>query len=220
MTYLCKKNEVDIIHPLAQEYAERFSSVETALLQEIAETTRTHPHADMLSSHIQGEFLAMISSLLQPRRILEVGTFVGYSAIYLSKGLQPGGRLHTIELREADASTAARNFERANATEKISLHVGNALEIIPALDETWDLAFIDADKVNYSAYYKLILPKLKSGGLIIADNVLFHGEVLEEKIKGKNAIAIHAFNELVRNDNSVEKVMVTLRDGLMLIRKK
>jgi caffeoyl-CoA O-methyltransferase len=218
---LQKNKTVDIIHPLALDYAEKFSSVENELLKDIAEHTNTHhQHADMLSGHVQGEFLAMISCLVQPKRILEIGTFVGYSAIYLSKGLQPGGQLHTIELRQEDAATAARNFKRANVADKIVLHNGNALEIIPALNETWDLVFIDADKVGYSAYYALVISKVRSGGLIIADNVLFHGEVLEENIKGKNAIAIHAFNELVKNDDSVEQVMVTVRDGLMLIRKK
>jgi len=162
----------------------------------------------------------MISCLLQPKRILEIGTFVGYSALYLSKGLQENGRLHTLELREEDAATAKQNFRLANAQDKIILHLGNALDIIPTLDEIWDLVFIDADKVGYSDYYKLVFPKLKKGGLIIADNVLFHGEVLEDSISGKNAIAINAFNELVKKDPAVEKVMLTVRDGLLLIRKK
>ncbi len=212
---------MEIINVLAQYYADKFSSNENDLMKDINEfTNKNHPHANMLSSFVQGKFLEMISCLLQPKRILEIGTFVGYSAIYLSNGLQKDGKLHTIELREEDAKTAKENFERANATDKIVLHLGNALEIIPTLDEVWDLVFIDADKVGYVDYYKLVLPKLKPGGLIIADNVLFHGEVLEEKIKGKNAIAINAFNELVKNDPSVEKVMLTVRDGLFLIRKK
>jgi predicted O-methyltransferase YrrM len=216
-----QKNKVEIIQPLAQDYADKFSSGENDLMKNINEfTNKTHPQAHMLSSHVQGKFLEMISCLLQPKRILEIGTFVGYSALYLAKGLQEHGQLHTIELREEDAATATENFRRANALDKIFLHLGNALEIIPTLDEEWDLVFIDADKVGYSDYYKLVLPKLKSGGLIIADNVLFHGEVLEEKIKGKNAIAINAFNELVKNDPTVEKVMLTVRDGLLLIRKK
>jgi caffeoyl-CoA O-methyltransferase len=212
---------LEIIHPSAQSYADKFSSKEDELLHEIAEHTyKNHPQANMLSGHVQGRFLAFISSLLKPMRILEIGTFVGYSALYLSQGLQKGGRLHTIELREEDAATATENFRRANALDKIILHTGNALDIIPALNETWDLVFIDADKTNYGNYYGLVLPHLRKDGLIIADNVLFHGEVLEEKIKGKNALAIHDFNELVRKDDSVEKIMVTMRDGLLLIRKK
>jgi caffeoyl-CoA O-methyltransferase len=212
---------LEIIYPLAQEYAEKFSSAETELLKEIAENTNAHhPQANMLSGHVQGKFLEMISYLLKPNRILEIGTFVGYSALYLSKGLQPGGLLHTIEIREEDAATATENFRRAGVADKIILHRGNALEIIPTLQETWDLVFIDADKVGYSAYYTLVLSQVKSGGLIIADNVLFHGEVFEKEIKGKNAIAIHAFNEMIKNDQSVEKVMLTVRDGLLFIRKK
>ena len=211
---------MEFIHPLAQQYADSFSSGEEPLLKEINDNThKNHPRADMLSSHVQGEFLKMISCLLQPERILEIGTFVGYSALYLSKGLTRNGRLHTIELRPEDAATAIQNFRLANAQDKIILHLGNARDILPDLDEVWDLVFMDADKVGYIDYYKLVLPKLKKGGLIIADNVLFHGEVLEDRIKGKNAIAINSFNEFVKNDTAVEKVILTVRDGLLLIRK-
>jgi predicted O-methyltransferase YrrM len=174
----------------------------------------------MLSGHLQGKFLEMISCLLRPERILEIGTFTGYSALCLAAGLAKGGMLHTIELREEDADIAAENFSRANWQDRIILHRGNALEIIPTLHEAWDLVFIDADKTGYAAYYQLALARLKPGGLIIADNVLFHGQVLEAEPEGKNAKAIHAFNELVKKDDSVEKVMLTLRDGLLLIRKK
>lgn len=212
---------MEIIHPSALSYSEKFSSAEAELLHEIAvHTYANHPQSNMLSGHVQGRFLSLISTLLKPQRILEIGTFVGYSALCLAEGLQPGGELHTLELRDEDAATAKENFKRANVLDKIILHLGNALEIIPSLNEIWDLVFIDADKTNYSNYYKLVLPKLRKGGLIIADNVLFHGEVLEEKIKGKNAIAINEFNELVKRDDSVEKIMLTLRDGLFLIRKK
>jgi caffeoyl-CoA O-methyltransferase len=212
---------MDMISPAAQAYAERYSTGETALLGEIAETTgRTHPQAHMLSGHVQGKFLEMISHLIRPERVLEIGTFMGYSALCLAAGLAEGGRLHTLELRPEDAALAAENFRRANWQDRIILHVGNALEIIPSLKEVWDLVFIDADKVNYSEYYRLVLPRLRPGGLIIADNVLFHGEVLEKEITGKSAQAIHAFNGLVGGDGSVDKVMLTVRDGLLLIRKK
>jgi caffeoyl-CoA O-methyltransferase len=212
---------MDIVSPLAHAYAERYSSRETSLLHEIADHTYAHhPQSHMLSGHIQGQFLEMISRLLRPERILEIGTFTGYSALCLAAGLGKGGILHTIELRKEDADIAAENFSRANWQDRIILHRGNALEIIPALDEAWDLVFIDADKVSYEAYYRLALERLKPGGLIIADNVLFHGQVLEAEPEGKSARAIHAFNELVSKDDSVEKVMLTLRDGLLLIRKK
>ena len=170
-------------------------------MHDIASHTGSHhPHADMLSSHVQGKFLEMISCLMQPARILEIGTFVGYSGLYLSRGLREGGKLHTIELREQDAATARENFRRAGVQDSIVLHVGNALQIIPTLQEEWDLVFIDADKVGYADYYRLVLPRLRRGGLIIADNVLFHAEVLQEKITGKNALAIHAFNQMVKDD--------------------
>jgi len=174
----------------------------------------------MLSGKTQGRLLSMLSRLAQPKRILEIGTFTGFSALCLAEGLAEGGRLHTIELRPDDAATANSYFKLSVWNEQIILHLGNALEIIPNLDEVWDLVFIDADKVSYLDYYKLVLPAVRNGGLIIADNVLFHGEVLAEPITGKNAVAIQAFNEYVAADNSVETVMLTVRDGLMLIRKK
>ena len=213
---------MEIIDPAAQAYAQRYSTPTGPLLQEIAAYTEAHhPEAHMLSGPLQGKFLEIISQLLRPRRILEIGTFMGYSALCLAAGLTEGdGRLHTIELREADADLAAENFRRANWQDRIILHRGNALAIIPALEETWDLVFIDADKPGYEDYYKLVLPRVRAGGLIIADNVLFHGQVLGPKVEGKSAKAIQAFNELVAADESVEKVMLTVRDGLMFIRKK
>lgn len=222
---------MDIIEPMAQAYAERYSSQLGDLLQEIASNTEAHhPEAHMLSGPLQGKYLEMMSSLLQPRRILEVGTFMGYSALCLAVGLPADGRLHTIELRDVDADRAEGYFRRSDLASKIVLHRGNALEVIPMLDEIWDLVFIDADKPGYVDYYELVLPRLRRGGLIIADNVLFHGQVLDvfdadgsvdgARVKGKSAKAIQAFNELIGADERVEKVMVTIRDGLFLIRKK
>jgi predicted O-methyltransferase YrrM len=212
---------MDLINPLVQAYAEQLTSPEDEVLQEIAEKTYAHhPQSNMLSGHWQGKFLELVSYMLRPSRVLEIGTFMGYSALCLAKGLLNGGRLHTIELRKEEGEAALQNFHKAKATEKIILHVGNALEIIPTLREHWDLVFIDADKVNYINYYELVLPLLKNGGFILADNMLFHGEVLKQPLAGKNAKAIHAFNEHVKNDGRVEQVLITIRDGLMLIRKK
>ncbi len=212
---------MEIIDPAAQEYAQRYSTPTSPLLQEIAAYTEAHhPEAHMLSGPLQGKFLEMVSRLLGPRRILEIGTFMGYSALCLAAGLTADGRLHTIELREADADLAAEHFRRANWQDRIILHRGNALAIIPTLEESWDLVFIDADKPGYIDYYKLVLPRVRAGGLVIADNVLFHGQVLGAKVEGKSAKAIQAFNELVAADETVEKVMLTVRDGLMFIRKK
>ncbi len=210
----------DIIHSLAEEYAEKFTTEEDMLLSKIADyTIESHPHAHMLSGQVQGSFLSLVSTMLRPLQILEIGTFTGYSALCLAKGLQPTGKLHTIELREEDAAIARAYFAESLVADKIVLHVGEAKEIIPGLNEEWDLVFIDADKTGYIDYYELILPSVKQNGLIIADNVLFHGQVLEENITGKNAIAIHAFNQHVKADERVEQVLLTVRDGLLIIRK-
>lgn len=212
---------MELINHLAELYAADHSSAMDPLLEEVAHVTETsHPHAHMMSSRLQGKFLEIFSILLAPSRILEIGTFTGFSALCLSKGLKDGGKLHTIELREEEAQTAKDNFTRAKAGAKIILHVGNALMVIPELSETWDMVFIDADKTGYLEYYHLILPKLRKGGVILADNVFFHGEVLTEPIKGKSAKAIRDFNEYVKNDERVDHVLIPIRDGLMLIRKK
>lgn len=211
----------ELINVLAEKYASRFSDESDELLQEVINyTEQHHPHAHMLSGQVQGSLLALVSYLLRPKRILEVGTFTGFSALCLAKGLQQDGELHTIELRAEDAAIAKGFFKRSEHNDQVKLHVGNAKEIIPNLQETWDIAFIDADKTGYIDYYGLILPNMRPNGLIIADNVLFHGQVLGEEISGKNAIAIHAFNEHVKNDSRVQPVMLTVRDGLSFIRKK
>jgi len=172
----------------------------------------------MLSSHVQGRLLSMLSKMAQPKYILEIGTFTGYSALCLAEGLQAGGQLHTIEIRESDSDTSLKNFMRAEMQNEIFLHRGNAKDIIPTLDFPWDLVFIDADKASYIDYYELVLPRLSKRGCIIADNVLFHGQVLEETVKGKNAQAIEAFNQHVANDHRVEQVLLTVRDGLLVIK--
>ena len=211
---------MDIVNPLAQQYVERYTSPDDALLQQVLEETeKSHPHAHMISGHLQGQFLQMVSCMIRPQRILEIGTFTGYSALCLAKGLQKEGQLHTIELRKEDAATAQGYFDKSSYKRNIILHIGEALSIIDELDETWDLVFIDADKVSYSHYFNHVLPKVRQGGFILADNVLFHGQVLEEKVSGKNALAIQAFNDTVRNSTEVEGVMLPLRDGLYLIRK-
>lgn len=211
---------MEFIHPSAEKYAVAFSSKEDELLQEINEQTQQHAHAHMLSGQVQGNFLTLLSNLIKPKYILEIGTFTGYSALCLATGLRSGGELHTIEIRNEDAFTASENFKKSKQANQLNLHIGNALDIIPDLPYQWDLVFIDADKVAYIDYYEMIVPKINTGGIIIADNVLFHGQVLEETLKGKNALAIHAFNEHVANDKRTEQVILTIRDGLSIIRKK
>lgn len=212
---------MEIINPLAQQYSEKYTSAEDDLLKEIADFTyQHHPHSQMLSGHLQGKLLEMISYMMQPKRILEIGTFVGYSALCLAKGLTEEGQLHTIELREDDASRAQSYFDRSFFKEKIILHIGDALKITGELNESWDLVFIDADKENYTNYFNRIFAQVKSGGFILADNVLFHGQVLEKEIKGKNAKAIQQFNDMMLERTDVEKLMLPVRDGLYVIRKR
>ena len=211
---------MDIVNSLAHAYAEKYTSAEDELLRNVSDFTfKNHPKSHMLSGHIQGKFLELISCILQPKKILEIGTFTGYSALCLAKGLTNGGALHTIEVNTVDAATAKAYFDRSFFKERIILHIGDALKIIDELQETWDLVFIDADKENYINYFNLVLPKLRTNGFILADNVLFHGQVLEEEIKGKNAKAIQAFNDYVFARTDVEKLMLTVRDGLYVIRK-
>ena len=211
---------MELINSLVEKYAANYSTPESELLKEINETTHaSHTNSRMLSGHPQGAFLEMISCLLQPVKILEIGTFTGYSALCLAKGLKENGALHTIEIRQEDGTFAQTFFSKSLYNNKIFLHVGNALEIIPELNEEWDIVFIDADKVNYINYYELTLPLVRKNGLIIADNTFFHGDVLAETITGKNGTAIHAFNEYVQKDPRTENVMVSIRDGISLIRK-
>jgi caffeoyl-CoA O-methyltransferase len=212
---------VELLNPSVQQYAEKYSSVEDKLLKEIDDWTQQH-HTDdyvMLSGHLQGKVLEMISYMIRPKRILEIGTFMGYSALCLAKGLPDDGFLHTIELKKEDAEKARLYFAKSSLGRRIILHTGNALEVIPALKEIWDLVFIDADKPGYIEYFNLVLPQVRKNGLILADNIFFHGEVLEKPPKGKNAKSIQAFNEFIKKRTDIEKVILTIRDGLYLIRK-
>lgn len=212
---------VPFIIDQAVSYSDVFTTPADPLLQLILDETRaTHPKAHMLSGEVQGQFLSMLSCLKKPMRILEIGTFTGYSALCLAKGLDVNGKLYTIENRTDDAHTADRYFKQSKYAHQIELLIGDAKEIIPTLPYAFDLVFIDADKTGYIDYYEMMVPMLAKGGVIIADNVLFHGEVLAETISGKNAIAIHAFNEHVNNDPRTTQVLLTVRDGMLLIQKK
>lgn len=204
-----------------QEYLSAHTSPETGLLAAL--NRETHAKVlmpQMLSGHLQGGFLRIISLLMQPRRILEIGTFTGYSAICLAAGLPSDGLLHTIDINEELEHIQTRYFEQAGLSNKIKLHIGNAIDIIATIDDVFDLVFIDADKQNYSNYYDLVIDKVRLGGLILADNALFSGKVLEDPITDTSAKAIHAFNEKVQADERVENLLLPLRDGIMMIRKK
>ncbi len=210
---------MELIHPQVQQYAEQYSSPEDDLLKKVNEFTQKHPEAQMLSGHLQGKVLEMLSYMIRPRRILEIGTFTGYSALCLAKGLTEDGQLHTIEISEKEATKAKDFFLQSPYNSRIILHLGSALDIIPTLQETWDIVFIDADKPSYIEYFNLVLPKLRQNGFIFADNIFFHGQVLEQEVKGKNAKGIKAFNEYIEQRTDIEKAVLTLRDGLFLIRK-
>ena len=212
---------MDFINPLANDYTQAYSNATPSYLKSLYEDTlATHEHGHLQSSWTQGGFLSFISKMLAPTHILEIGSFTGFSALCLAEGLSSNGALHTIELRAEDAQKAKAAFDINPRSKQLHMHVGDAKEIIPTLQKKWDLVFIDADKTSYIEYYNLVLPLLNDKGIMIVDNVLFHGEVLEESIKGKSAKAIQAFNEYVLLDEKTEQVMLTIRDGLTLIRKK
>ncbi len=200
-------------------YAERFTRPEGHLLSQINRDTNAEVlYPRMLSGHLQGQALRMFSLMIRPRRILEIGTYTGYSALCLADGLTQDGIIHTIDINDELEKRVRRYFEQSEHGEKIRYHIGDALKIIPALDEVWDLVLIDADKTGYAAYFDLAVPKLRHGGFIIADNVLWSGHVLE---KGGDAdtLAIKSFNVKVNSDPRVENVLFPIRDGLMVMRK-
>jgi len=209
-----------MIDPLIEQYAANHTSAESGLLRQIErDTIKHHSKAHMLSGRVQGRLLALISKMLQPKNILEIGTFTGYSALCLAEGLASGGELHTIEVRPDEAATSAKNFSFDKKNKAITLHIGNAKDLIPTFSQLWDLVFIDADKLSYINYYEMVLPRLALNGVIIADNTLFHGQVINAGAMQKNAAAIDAFNKHVLNDPRVEQVLLTVRDGLLIIKK-
>jgi len=210
-----------MIDPRLEEYIESHTTQEPELLYELRRWTFLHtPYPRMLSGPVQGRFLELISRMIRPERILEIGTFTGYSAICLAGGLAPGGMLHTIEADPSYAEIAREYFRKANLEDRISLHNGDALEIIPQLNESFDLVFIDAAKENYSDYYQAVFDKVKPGGFILADNALWDGRVLEGvSAKDPETRGMIRFNEEIQRDVRVENVLVSIRDGVMVARK-
>ena len=175
----------------------------------------------MLAGPLQGKFLEMISCMIKPMSILEIGTYTGYSAICLSAGLADGGMIHTIEKNPELKAIAEKYFEKAGLTKKIKYYLGNAVKIIPDINEQFDLVFMDADKKNYLNYYKQIFDKVKTGGFIIADNALWDKKVLiKPDPRDKGTLGIIEFNDFIQNDDRVENMLLPLRDGLMIVRKK
>lgn len=202
-----------------QNYAENFTSGESDVLRELREHCYAHfEDKAMLSGFVQGRVLSMFSNMIRPKVVLEIGTYLGYSALCFAEGLADGGKVITLDIL-VDTNKVARSFvERSEYAKSIEFHLGDAVEIIPTLPETFDLVFIDADKPNYSNYYNLVFDKLRNGGFIIADNVLWSGKVLESD-QDENTKALHKFNQMVLGDNRVSNVLLPIRDGLMVIQK-
>jgi predicted O-methyltransferase YrrM len=211
------------------EYAENYSTEEPEILRKLSrETHLTQVYPQMLSGHLQGLLLRMIVGMVKPRRILEIGTFTGYSALAMALGADKDAglnhdadfHLHTIEVNPEMESGIWKYIHEAGLENSITLHIGEAMKIIPRLNETWDLVFIDADKPNYLNYYRMVLPNVRPGGFILVDNVLWDGKVLDPSEKmDKDTRGIVAFNEYIQRDRQVENLLLPLRDGLMLVKK-
>ena len=203
-----------------ENYLDNHCDPEGTLLQHINRETHLKVLMPrMLSGHYQGRVLGMLSNMLRPSRILEIGTFTGYATLCLAEGLTENGMLHTIDINQELESMVRGNFLKSDFNTRIAYHLGNALEIIPTLDEVFDLVFIDADKKNNANYYQMVFDKIRPGGMIIVDNVLWSGKVLNGAAD-KDTVEIKKFNEMVHNDTRVETLILPVRDGLFVIRKK
>lgn len=210
---------MEFIDKKLADYCENFTEKESELLNELNRQTHLKSNQPrMLSGHIQGRLLSFLSKLKQPGFILEIGTYTGYSALCLAEGLSNDGTLITIDPNEETNLFAQKFIDRSAYKNQIQLITGQAQNIIPSLNHTFDLVFIDADKKNYSLYYDLIIDKVNKGGLILADNVLWSGKVVNEK-KDADTLLIHNFNQKIQNDTRVENMLLPVRDGLMIIRK-
>lgn len=212
---------MDFLDVKLQNYAEEHSSPEFDYLKDLNRETHLKIMSPrMLSGHLQGRVLSMISKLIKPSYILEIGTYTGYSALCLAEGLNNNGKLITLDRNEELFPIVNKYVNLAGMQDKIEFRIGNALDIIPHLPNEIDLVFIDADKPNYLAYYELVLPKMKNGGVILADNVLWSGKVIEHPpAKDKSTQALLEFNDFVKNDQRTEKVLLPIRDGITIIRK-
>lgn len=210
---------MDITNPALQKYSEDHTSPESELLKKINRDTHANVMMPrMLSGHMQGRILSMISCMIKPSVILEIGTYTGYSALCMAEGLKPGGKLVTLDINEELESRVRNYFKNSPFDAQIDYRIGNALDIIPTLKTDFDLVFIDADKENYARYYDLVINRVPLGGYILADNVLWSGKVLDEK-SDKDTRAIKEFNKKVQDDTRVENVLLPVRDGILVMRK-
>lgn len=213
---------MDFLPPDITAYADAHTSPESELLHRLNRNTRAHIMAPrMLSGHVQGRFLSMISWMIRPRYVLEIGTYTGYSALCLAEGLADDGKLITIDQNEELEDFARSYWQQSPLNEAIDFRIGNATDILPTLTQTFDLVFIDADKRNLSLYFDMVIEKLRPGGFILADNVLWSGKVVESiKSSDLDTLAVMAFNQKVHDDPRVENVLLPIRDGIMMLRKK
>lgn len=212
---------MNIIQPAIDAYCDEVTSPESPLLYELNRQTHLKMiNPRMLSGHFQGRLLSMISKMIDPKRILEIGTYTGYAALCLAEGLTDDGKLYTIDINEELEDFMRSFIERSDYNDKIQCLIGNAIDIIPTLDEEFDLIFIDADKRNYPNYYELVLPKVKKGGFILSDNVLWSGKVVEDKSTFDiDTQIIDQFNRMIQEDPRVENILLPIRDGIMIARK-
>lgn len=200
-------------------YIQQFTTPDDAILQQLTrETFLKILMPQQISSPYQGRLLTMLTKMLRPLRILEIGTFTGYTAICFANGLPQGGKIHTIEMNEENEDLIRKYLKLANVENKVELHIGNALEIIPKLEDEFDLVFIDATKKEYEQYYELIFSKVKAGGFILADNAFRNAKVFQDKHDKKTA-AIHAFNQMIQADDRVENILLPIDDGIMIAHK-
>ncbi len=205
-----------------EHYAKDHTNPESAVLKEINRETHIKMlHSRMLAGHMQGKLLQMISWMIRPKNVLEIGTFTAYSAICLAEGLDEKGKVHTIDHNPEYQDIILDNIRKAGLTEKILFHCGKAINIINQIEGNFDLVYIDADKENYVSYYEMLLPRVEKNGFILADNVLWDGKVLPDVPETSDAetAGIIAFNEHIKKDNRIDNILLPFRDGLMLMRK-
>ena len=212
---------MNFIEERVEEYSMLHTTEESELLNKIDRETHLEVlRPRMLSGHFQGRLLSMLSKMISPYRILEIGTYTGYSAICLAEGLTEDGKLYTIDINEELEDRVRQYFLESKYNQQIDLIIGDALNLIPRLNESWDIVFIDADKKNYTKYFNMVVASVKSGGYIIADNVLWSGKVVEKDHLDEDTLALRVFNDTLSKDPRFEVVLLPVRDGLLIARKK
>ncbi|MFP4472069.1 MAG: O-methyltransferase [Bacteroidales bacterium] len=215
------QQDYQAIHPDFENYAEAHSTPESDLLYRLyRETNLKTMYPRMMSGQLQGLFLRMVSRMLRPESILEIGTFTGYSTINLAMGLADGGVVHTIDSNVESVEIGKKYFREAGLDDRIVTHIGNAIDIIEKIEGVFDLVFIDADKENYLNYFEMIIDRVRPGGIILADNAFWDGKVFDEKTGDKETQGIIRFNKAIQSDIRVENVLIPLRDGIMMINKR